>query len=75
MNLHLEFEKESDGRWIAEIVELPGVLAYGKTRTKAREAALALALRVLADKIEHGEFTVNGRSTKTLKHLSFVESA
>jgi predicted RNase H-like HicB family nuclease len=48
----IETEREDDGRWIAEVVELPGVLAYGKTEKEAAAAAQALALRVLADRIE-----------------------
>jgi predicted RNase H-like HicB family nuclease len=53
--LQLEVEREEDGRWIAEVVELPGVLAYGPTREEAIERAKALSLRVLADRLEHGE--------------------
>ncbi len=53
--LQVEVEREDDGRWIAEIVELPGVLAYGDTREEAIERAKALSLRVLADRLEHGE--------------------
>ena len=48
----VETERESDGRWIAEIVEVPGVLAYGATEKEAVASAQALALRVLADRIE-----------------------
>ncbi|HZX35111.1 MAG TPA: type II toxin-antitoxin system HicB family antitoxin [Thermodesulfobacteriota bacterium] len=51
----VETEKENDGRWIAEIHELPGVLTYGKTREEAISKAKALALRVMADRLEHGE--------------------
>jgi predicted RNase H-like HicB family nuclease len=58
MRLSIEIEREEDGRWIADVVELPGVLAYGSTRDEALAAAQALALRVLADKLEHGEATV-----------------
>lgn len=57
MRLSIEIEREEDGRWIADVVELPGVLAYGSTRDEALAAAQALALRVLADKLEHGEAT------------------
>jgi predicted RNase H-like HicB family nuclease len=53
--LSVELEQEEDGRWIAEICELPGVLAYGKTEEDARARAQALALRVVADRLEHGE--------------------
>jgi predicted RNase H-like HicB family nuclease len=51
----IELEREADGRWIAEIPSLPGVLAYGATEADAFAAAEALALRVLADRLEHGE--------------------
>ena len=52
MNFKLEFEREEDGRWIAEIADLPGVLAYGPTKEEAEAAVEALALRVIADRIE-----------------------
>ena len=52
MNFKIEFEREEDGRWIAEIADLPGVLAYGPTREEAEAAVEALALRVIADRIE-----------------------
>jgi predicted RNase H-like HicB family nuclease len=53
--LRIEVEREDDGRWLAEISELPGVLAYGQTREEAIERAKALSLRVMADRLEHGE--------------------
>jgi predicted RNase H-like HicB family nuclease len=53
--LKVETEREADGRWIAEIEALPGVLAYGQTREEAIARAQSLALRVLADRLEHGE--------------------
>lgn len=55
MNFTLELEQEEDGRWIAEVLELPGVLAYGQTPQQARARVLALALRVLADRLENDE--------------------
>ena len=55
MNLHLECAQEEDGRWLAEVPELPGVLAYGASRFEALSRAEALALRVIADRLEHGE--------------------
>ena len=55
MNLTLEAELETDGRWLAEALELPGVLAYGATRDEALAKAETLALRVLAERIEHLE--------------------
>ena len=51
----IELEQEADGRWIAEVVELPGVLAYGVTQDQAIAQVQALALRVVADRHEHGE--------------------
>jgi predicted RNase H-like HicB family nuclease len=53
--LQIEFEQEIDGRWIAEIAVLPGVMAYGASRDEARSKVEALALRVLAERLEHGE--------------------
>ena len=50
--LTVEFEKELDGRWIAEIRKVPGALAYGKTKSEARAKATAIALRALADRVE-----------------------
>ena len=55
MQFQIECEREEDGRWIAEVVGLPGVLAYGRTRDEAIGKAEALGLRVIADRIEHGE--------------------
>lgn len=55
MNFTIEHEREEDGRWLAEVPELPGVLAYGATAEKAMAKAEALALRVLAERLEHGE--------------------
>jgi predicted RNase H-like HicB family nuclease len=55
MKLTIETEQEADGRWIAEVPELAGVLAYGATRADAMAKAQALALRVLAEQLEHGE--------------------
>ncbi len=54
-NRFVEIERETDGRWIAEIRALPGVLAYGGTREEASSKVKALALRVLAERLEHGE--------------------
>jgi predicted RNase H-like HicB family nuclease len=55
MQLTIEIEREVDGRWIAEVLEIPGALAYSRTRAQAAAAVEALALRVIADRIEHGE--------------------
>ena len=55
MHYTLECEREDDGRWLAEVVELPGVLAYGSSQEQAMAKAEALALRVIAERLEHGE--------------------
>jgi predicted RNase H-like HicB family nuclease len=55
MNLTFETELEDDGRWLAEVPELPGVLAYGATEQQAISKAEALAFRVLAERLEHAE--------------------
>jgi predicted RNase H-like HicB family nuclease len=55
MKLTIELDREEDGRWIAEVADLPGVLAYGQTREEAVARVQALAFRVLADRLEHGE--------------------
>jgi predicted RNase H-like HicB family nuclease len=65
--LRIEMEQEEDGRWVAEVPDLHGVLVYGKTRKEALAAVQALALRVLADRLEHGE-TV----PEQLLNVSFV---
>jgi predicted RNase H-like HicB family nuclease len=51
----VDYERETDGRWIAEVEALPGVLSYGMTRESAGRAAVALALRILASQIETGD--------------------
>ena len=53
--MRIEIEREEDGRWIAEIPELPGVMVYGETREQAIAKAEALALRVMADRLENNE--------------------
>lgn len=55
MVLHIELEQEADSRWVAEVIDLPGVLTYGVTRPDAVAKVQALALRVLAERLEHGE--------------------
>jgi predicted RNase H-like HicB family nuclease len=55
MKLLIELDREEDGRWIAEVPELAGVLAYGQTREDALARVQALALRVIAERLEHGE--------------------
>jgi predicted RNase H-like HicB family nuclease len=66
MDLRIEFEQEEDGRWIAEVPELPGTLTYGATREEATARVQALALRVIADRLEHGE------ATPDLTQLTFI---
>ena len=55
ITLKVEIEQDEDGRWLAEVVELPGVLAYGETEQAALSKVQALALRVIAERLEHGE--------------------
>ena len=55
MRFRVELEREPDGRWLAEVPELPGVLAYGTSASDAQAKVQALALRVVADRLEHGE--------------------
>lgn len=66
MNFKIELENEEDGRWIAEVLDLAGVLAYGQTREEAIARVQAMALRVLADKLEHRE------TTSELMDVSFI---
>ena len=53
--MRIEIDREDDGRWIGEVPDLPGVLAYGASREEAVAKAEALALRVIADRLDHGE--------------------
>jgi predicted RNase H-like HicB family nuclease len=55
IRMGIEIEREEDGRWLSEIPDLPGVMVYGTTREEAVARVKALALRVLADRLEHGE--------------------
>jgi predicted RNase H-like HicB family nuclease len=55
MTFAIEIEQEKDGRWIAEIPQIPGAMVYGQTREQAVSRVEALALRVLAERLEHGE--------------------
>jgi predicted RNase H-like HicB family nuclease len=55
MNFEIEIEQEEDGRWLAEIPELPGVMLYGPTPAEAKARVQALALRVIAERLETGE--------------------
>jgi predicted RNase H-like HicB family nuclease len=54
-SLSVEYYRESDGRWLADIPSLPGVTVYGRTKKQATAAVQALALRLIADRLEHGE--------------------
>ena len=65
MTLGIELEREDDGRWLAEVPALAGVMCYGETRNDAIARVQALALRVIADRLEHGE------TGPTLLQLSF----
>jgi len=69
MDLTIEYEQETDGRWIAEVLELPGVLSYGPTRDAAIAHVQAFALRVLADRLEHDE------AAPTWTPIAFAEAA
>jgi predicted RNase H-like HicB family nuclease len=55
MTFTVDYEQEEDGRWIAEVLELPGVMVYGATKEEALAKAQALALRVVAERLDHGE--------------------
>lgn len=66
MNFRVELEQETDERWIAEVTDLPGVLAYGATRGEALAHVQALALRVLAERLEHGETAAESFSVSFL---------
>jgi predicted RNase H-like HicB family nuclease len=69
VSYRIEIEQEADGRFLAEVQELPGVMAYGETAEGAIAHVQALALRVLADQLEHGE------GTRGLMSVSFETSA
>jgi predicted RNase H-like HicB family nuclease len=66
----VDVEREEDGRWIAEVPALPGVLAYGSTEAQALAAAQALALGVLADRLEHGEAEVGPLAVSFVPHAA-----
>lgn len=51
----IEIDREDDGRWLAEVMELPGAMAYGDSREEAEAHAKGLALRAIADRLDHGE--------------------
>jgi predicted RNase H-like HicB family nuclease len=66
LKFKIEYEQEEDGRWLAEVLELAGVLAYGQTVDEAIARVQALALRVIADRLEYGE------SVPSLMNISFA---
>lgn len=66
MDLTIELEQEDDGRWIAEVSDMPGVLVYGHSREEAVTKVKALAFRVLADRLEQGE------SSSEIERVSFL---
>jgi predicted RNase H-like HicB family nuclease len=66
MRFTMEVDRESDSRWIVDIPDLPGVMVYGTTRDEALARAKALALRVIADRLEHGE------AVPELSDISFI---
>jgi len=66
MVLKIELDQEEDGRWIADVIDIPGAMAYGATAEQAKAKAQAIALRVLADRLEHGE------TTSELSNISFA---
>ncbi len=59
MKLRIEFEREEDGRWVAEVAELPGVMVYGATREEAGTRVKILALKRVADMLAHGELAMD----------------
>ena len=69
MNFSIEYEQEVDGRWLAEVPELPGVLAYGTTAEESMRKVEILALRVIAERLENGE------SQPIPIHFSFAAAA
>lgn len=74
LKLRLELEQETrTARWIADIAAIPGVMAYGVTKTEAIRKAQALALEVIADRLAHGEDPLSGRPRKVTRPLVGVE--
>src|SRR3990170_2510644 len=70
--LKVKFYREEDGRWLADIPALPGVTAYGRTKKQAMAAAEALALRLIADRLEHGEAVPEPRTLTLLSSCGAV---
>jgi predicted RNase H-like HicB family nuclease len=69
MDFTIEIEQEADGRWLAEVLELPGVMTYGKDAREAMAMAKALALRVVADELEHSE------RSESINQIRFAQAA
>ena len=69
MKLHVEYEQEEDGRWIAEIPELPGVMCYGTSRNDAAAKVEALALRAIADRLDEGEMAASPITIETMERV------
>ena len=65
MALHIEYNLETDGRWIAEVLELPGVMSYGETKEQAAHRVKALASRVIEDRRAHGEAALVNSALKS----------
>ena len=66
MHVSIELDREDDGRWIAEALELPGVMTYGETREEAISNTERLAIEVIADRVKHGELPVSGLNVSFL---------
>jgi predicted RNase H-like HicB family nuclease len=75
MRLSLELEREEDGRWIAEVEGLPGVLAYGATQEEAARRAWSLALKVIGEKLAHGELSAPPNKSMELPLVPVPASA
>jgi len=69
VKFRVDVEKEDDGRWLAEVPELPGVLAYGTSASEAQAKVQALALLVVADRLEHGEAGPKPLSRRLSSHI------
>jgi predicted RNase H-like HicB family nuclease len=70
MPFNIEYYREADGRWLADIAALPGVTAYGRSKKEAMAAVRALALRLIADRIKHGEDLPGPTSVSFIAHYS-----
>jgi predicted RNase H-like HicB family nuclease len=75
MSLYIEIDREEDGRWIGEMPDLPGLFAYGDTRGEALDRVKALALRIIADRLERGERVPDLADLFCVAHVSTFEPA